>query len=879
MVNITVKKIVFFVSIIFLINLISAGATIGNASNGLVNSYGPGDAIVGWINISLSNEPSNSILTNSLGQQVSLLKLIGKSANSGFTYTCNPVSCESDYIASNKENSKMLNLPMDGSALIAFNLTGNIGEIASLQFNVLSNNPETQKFPLSIDILNDGQDEWSSYFRTDTFGSTNYGCLKDLDLTEESYLNNNPYCQRIALTRAPRVRIGAEVDSIAGIDYTMSIESADGSSSFETCTATTASDDKQMISCIPDFTVNTAGSYYICINTKDSADANKYTINYKTSENPCGFAYPFSGSYTYNFKIFAEQGVYAPNINITLNDAELENAGSMVNNVESYIKEYISNKYGNNCTRGCVIPIKIYAGVAQDVLINNFNLIYQSSGLSISATSLYNVGETPAKLSSSFQNLIIDDSAFTVPEDVGKYNLTFYLNNTKIISKEITIGKVPSVNYITPNIVPAGYATTFKAGTSMGANITRYTWDFGDGTVVTSNISQMEHTYTTIGNYLLKMTISDSSGRTYLKIFTIFVESAQDAIPDLLTVAEMKISLIKQQVALLSSVEKTSLNRIVNVEVIENNLTRMRNALLSNTTSEAEYESMLKELVALRIPDGIGASVIAKGMVYYPKADYADLDSISNKYGETYELTKQQLYKDAIVDWELQNTNVAFDYSQISSIYSDYEEESVKNFDIIIDNTGTDEAYAVIRDVGGIVFGAGTSSTAEGGYYYFKADPGRTEITFSTTGDVDFSTLPMIISPALSKLTLSEDVSPEKTVNKWAKFILIVIVIIVLAAIAWVLLKMWYKKRYENYLFKNKNNLYNILNYIKNSKAKGMSEKDIMVQLRKSGWNSEQVTYALKKYAGKETGMPEIQIGFKLKKNTDVNSGSKNTPK
>ena len=53
MVNKTVKKIVFFVTIIFFINLISASFTVGNSSNGLVNAYGPGDTILGWINIAL----------------------------------------------------------------------------------------------------------------------------------------------------------------------------------------------------------------------------------------------------------------------------------------------------------------------------------------------------------------------------------------------------------------------------------------------------------------------------------------------------------------------------------------------------------------------------------------------------------------------------------------------------------------------------------------------------------------------------------------------------------------------------------------------------------------------------------------------------------
>jgi hypothetical protein len=877
MVNKTAKKIVFFVSIILLINLISATVLIGNVSNGLVNSYGPGDTIVGFLNISLSNEPSNSVLITSLGQKIGLLDLLGKSTNSGFTYTCNPISCTSDYIASNKENSKTLNLLADNSALVAFNLSGNVGAISSLQFILTSNNAETQKFPLALDILNDGTYEWNSYFRTDNFGARNYGCLKNLDLTEESYLNTNPYCQRVVLTKAPRVRIGAEVNSLTGIDYTMSIQPTDGSSARQTCVATTSSDGIQIISCIPNFAVNEGGSYFVCVNTKNKNDANKYTITYEASENPCGFASPFSGSYTYNFKIFAEQATYSSNINFTFNDAELKNAGSSVNNIESYIKDYITNMYNSNCTKGCVVPMKVFAGVNQNLVINNISLIYESNGLSISATNLYDAVETAAKLSSPFEKLTIDEAKFTVPETIGRYNVSFSINNTKLVSREITVGKVPSVNYVTPSIIPANYPVIFKAGTTMGENITKYTWDFSDGSILTSTIPEMNHTYTTIGNYELKVTTLDSSGRIYSKSFTITVESAAQAIPDLLAEAQMKISTIKQQVSLLSPTEKTSLNRIFNVGLVENNITRLTTSA-GNATTDTQYEAILKELVGLRIPDGIGATITAKSMLYFPKADYVDLDGLSKQYGETYDLTKQQLYKNAIVEWELENTNAAFDYTEISSIYSDYTEESVKSFDMLIDNTGSEDAYAEIKDVGGMVFTTGTA-TEDNGNYFIKVSPGRTEIVFSATGDVDFSTLPMVISPALSKLTLAEDVSPEKTVNKWAKFLIIVMIILVVAAIAWVLLKMWYKKRYENYLFKNKNNLFNVINYIKTSKEKGMSEKDIMAQLRKSGWNSEQITYALKKYAGKETGMPEIQIGFKLKKNADVKTAGNSIPK
>ena len=70
----------------------------------------------------------------------------------------------------------------------------------------------------------------------------------------------------------------------------------------------------------------------------------------------------------------------------------------------------------------------------------------------------------------------------------------------------------------------------------------------------------------------------------------------------------------------------------------------------------------------------------------------------------------------------------------------------------------------------------------------------------------------------------------------------------------------WYKRRYENYLFKNRNNLYNLISYIENSKKKGMKDGEITSKLKKSRWKSEQISYVMRKYSGKRTGIFEIPI-------------------
>jgi len=84
--------------------------------------------------------------------------------------------------------------------------------------------------------------------------------------------------------------------------------------------------------------------------------------------------------------------------------------------------------------------------------------------------------------------------------------------------------------------------------------------------------------------------------------------------------------------------------------------------------------------------------------------------------------------------------------------------------------------------------------------------------------------------------------------------------------IAYIILQKWYKRRYEDYLFKNKNDLYNLLHYIEAQRKKGVHESEIHYKLKNSGWNSEQIKYATRKHSGLRTGMLEIPIEKVFKK-------------
>ena len=96
----------------------------------------------------------------------------------------------------------------------------------------------------------------------------------------------------------------------------------------------------------------------------------------------------------------------------------------------------------------------------------------------------------------------------------------------------------------------------------------------------------------------------------------------------------------------------------------------------------------------------------------------------------------------------------------------------------------------------------------------------------------------MYIVPKLNSLGIREpSIFDPSGPGFLPRFLVGTIIVLVVAFGLYILLQEWYKRNYENYLFKNKNNLYNLLFFIKNAKAKGLRESAIVSKLKKSKWS------------------------------------------
>ncbi|MDD5012574.1 MAG: PKD domain-containing protein [Candidatus Nanoarchaeia archaeon] len=851
-----IRGFTYFVLIIFFMSFASASFSVGNASNGIESSYGPGEKIRGWINVSLTSEDATSLLESSLGGSIRLIDLVRKTpSNSAFIYSCIPTTCESNYLATNSDVSKTFNLDEEESVLFGMKITAtkSVGDISDFYFNLSSNNPGTVAMPLSIDILNDGQVEWQAYAASGEFGAENFGCYVGMDTATQLIANAPQYCERVELSKTPEIELGAYVAYEKGtgtVNFEMSIENSETGEK-KVCTVSTSGTGLKRIFCTPtDFSVKEDGDYYVCIKTKLAADNGKYKIN-SEQKTPCGFTGTYEGDYSYDFEIFARPKEYAASINIKLNDAELARADSPILNVENYIDEYITDNYKNNCSKGCVIPIKVYSGINnQQVDVSNFFMSYIADTYTEN-TNIYDVEETPAEISSSYQKLFFDDANFSVPTSYGNHTFSVELNDANLLTKTISVGEVAQIKSLTPTKTAVKYPTIFSAEVG-GKNITGYNWNFGDGVSETTSVNSVTHTYAATGTYTLKITINSLKGSSS-KNFNITVGPASEIVPSLLSDASSSISNIKNQMNSFSLFEQESIDSTLGLSSAEATIDEMNDAVLS-AVLESDYEAILAELLTINLPETIAKTATSKGLSFYPATENIDLNVLKEIGGGDYTAGREEQYREAVLAWNDVYTTNDLSYSEISLFYSD-RKELLRIFEMNVTKSSADSAYFIIKNMEDIYLQNEDEYSEKTGYFYTGLN-GKKSIRFSTTEEVDFVDVPMFISPSLDNLAVLDITPPEKI--KWTVPIIIAVMIILIAGVIWVILQVWYIRKYESYLFKDRNHLYNLVSYINDAKKKGESDSVISSKLKKAGWSSEQVRYSLRKYEQKNTGLPEI---------------------
>ena len=882
------RGVVLLAVVLILSGFVIAQTQVGNPSNLIEKKYSSGSLLKGWINISLNEVETDSVLQTSIGDSIELLEFIKiNEETNNVAYACSPLDCESDFssVAGSNEVTKTFSLADRESKLIGLRFSGGneFSNVRDFSMSINSDAEESVFKQLSIDILDDGITDWNSYISSGNFYTEDFGCYDIPQQQSDIVTYPNIFCEKINIPISPEVEIGTYIinptNPSATFKFTLK-NAADGRSA--TCTADAFQQGR--IACVPNFAIDETEDYYVCIEAEAAIDEFKYKINSKpNSTTACG--YSKDTDHPKDFEIFAKPGKFAAIGTFVFDDDEVADYGNDLD-LESEIENYIIERYDGDCTDECIVPIRITSGKnqEQEITISDIAMRYDLGAEThnpLDLLDIYDIEETPATITSGFMQIYLDVANFSLPGKFGEHTITLNLGGTQIFSEKIEIEKKPEVVSISPTIVMAALPTKFTAEIDKFGSavpIISYVWDFGDNQTITTTTNNATYTYNGLGSYTLSLTITDAQGQTSTKSFVVEVATPKKAVNTLLSRNAKNLNSIKLTIDGLSPFERDSLNSVLNFANLEEQLSVVQQ---ENATaiSDDDYISIMSELVLLEIPSSIDITKSVDSILFYPPRESINLNILQKVGGGDY-IGNEEKYIDAVVAWELINTKTMLSSKEFTANYENNNEEILNTFELSInDDAPLEGSYLIMPKFENLFFAQDYSQKEEGSNIHMQINGGE-KVIFSTTENIEFAELPAFISPPLSKLSIQRGfiIDTEK-ISKQTLIILVVLLVTFLGFIIYLVMQQWYKKKYENYLFKNRNDLYNLVSYIQNMKKQGVDDRKVSGGLKKSGWNSEQVTYIIKKYYGKRTGMFEIPLSniinlFRGKLNFDSNSSS-----
>src|SRR3990172_8415426 len=775
----------------FLIPLISATFSVGNPKHGLETVYVPSENVTGWINISFSSEPINSVFSDSRDHKINLSGILGKNT---ISYSCSPVDCRDGYTASNPSQTKTITLDSGDSKIYGVKLTGNVFAINSFDFTLESTAGASCTNQVEIDLLDDSVLDERNRNSTEQSCTSlkDYGCFNAGNQNiEEFSVGTTPYCEKVDFSSSPGFLIGAWLKNVSGSRTVKAYVYDTDGVEIGNCILPNPSSSGGEISCNVSYSVTSPKDGYVCISS--TSGSGEYNIRGYGIENGCGFhATPVQPPIA-AYQIFA-QGKSFGSVGTMKINKSISDGRTFAELAEEYVRE----KYGSlNCSSssGCVIPVKIISNANQDITLKNLEVKYDKSIGETTESNFQDVQKTPAKATSSgFGKLYLDGSGFSVPSNLGNYSFSLKLNSQSVVSQSMEVKNVPIITSVTPVKTATAFPTEFAATVTSQYNLTGFSWNFGDGSPeITTVGKKASHAYITIGTYNLVVRATDQRGLTGSKTFTVNVSSPRELINSSLYDMERDLSNLEKEILTLSPFYQDALNFSLNLNNLNKKVVSLK-AAYQNASSDAEYNAIVTELVRLKIPEVIAKSRSAESLPLFSGPDYVNLPVLKEIAGGNYSSANEDGYINGVLLWQQENLDVDLDFNEFSGRYTGYVEPIARIFEIKIDEKKdiSYDYYLVFPELEG--FKTDTKFSVESGYVYINLKD-DSSISFSTTEDVDFTNLPAFISPALSRITVVEEAPPEEK-PRWTIFILIVSLLLVIGVVGYIIMQEWYKRKY-----------------------------------------------------------------------------------
>src|SRR3989344_3864239 len=356
-----------FVLLIFALQIVSASVILGssNASYYLDSSYGADDKYRGWINVSIKDESGDSVLYNNRNQSIVLKKFLD--AN-GVSYSCSPNDCGNRFQdIGGAQTTRVVSLGSSESKTIGIKYSGVIQDITKLEFDFQSSAPTSCSSQITLDFMNDGVvDIVNTKISDEVCGTPSYGCFSSAAATELYTLKDQPYCQKISLNSAPGLKVGAWIKKVGvATPLTVTIQLKDAtagtlSGALSTVTDAQITSGGNEVFCDIEYSVPSAGEYYVCVFANDSNSGYQVRGNSAPS-NPCGYyGNILNPTLTASYQISAQAKKFAPLSQVHVNETS---SSELVGRIE----QYLSQKYSGNCSGsdGCIVPFSFSSSICQ----------------------------------------------------------------------------------------------------------------------------------------------------------------------------------------------------------------------------------------------------------------------------------------------------------------------------------------------------------------------------------------------------------------------------------------------------------------------------------------------------------------------------------
>jgi PKD repeat protein len=870
--------------ILFFIGLVSASFQVGNLSHSIETEYNPSEKIFGWINLSLSEEPTNSLLVDSNNNSMTLLDWIEKNEN--FEYSCNIKGCTSDYALNGEGKSTMsFTLLPKQRELIGVSLKGEIKSINFLGFTISSDVGPSCYSQIGINVLNDQSREYinehaSSLEESLCENLLDKGCFNASKISEQYSIGKFPYkhCQKLTLFSSPGFRVGAWINNqtsdtrnITMALYNLNLEEIEGAA----CKLPSVIGSGN-VSCKINYSVEEDNPYLVCTYSDKIGSAKVRGYSDRTSG--CGFYQEseLSPDETAAFDIFAQGLGFGPFQEMTISDSSEENLGK--------IKDYIFNRYGSyDCIgNNCIIPILINSEEAQNANIKNLRVEYTTSLGGKVEEKIYSIVEIPSKISSGFGQLSLDYGNFAASSEYGEELFALKLNNKEIFSEKIYIRNFPKITSIYPKNTTSLIPALFTVFVSSGKNITEYLWDFNDSTPIQkTTLNRIAHVYNNSKVYKVKINVTDTEGLSSSNEFEISVIIHPEQIGEEIKKRVDALERVKAQIGVFDSFIQESLTSVLGIKKLEDKLKFLQKEHALASTEE-DYSEIIGNLSTLEIPDSVDLTKKSPLLPFFPERQEINLEILKEIGGGVYPSEQENEYRDAVLSWQVENIDLKVSIEEFSKIGVSGQIPVMNKMVIEIErNYSGKPSYLFVKKMEGLKFSEKTFEKENKDYFYWILDSESKKIEFSTSEIIDYEELPIFVAPELSLISVeSTEISPlkENLKAKWMAISFSLGVLFFIAMIVYSLLSVWYKRKYEEYLFKNRNDLYNLISYVNASKKKGIKEWAMKGNLKRSGWTGEQVAYVLKKYSGRRTGMVELPLTKFIDKLIGSNNKTKQIP-